>query len=85
MPRSVAIGQRTRRAAPVHRRSKFDCRTVISAIIAKHETGEMADVLRLAQRIIDVAEGDPTKGTSSSVRRSHSPSCCGASRGGALA
>jgi adenylate cyclase len=33
-----------------------------SAIIAKHETGEMTDVLRLAQRIIDLAEGDPTKG-----------------------
>jgi adenylate cyclase len=33
-----------------------------SAIIAKHETAEMADVLRSAQRIIDLAEGDPTKG-----------------------
>ena len=33
-----------------------------SAIIAKHETAEMADVLRLAQRVIDLAEGDPTKG-----------------------
>jgi adenylate cyclase len=33
-----------------------------SAIIAKHETGEMNDVLRLAQRIIDLADGDPTKG-----------------------
>ena len=33
-----------------------------SAIIAKHETAEMADVLRLAQRVIDLAGGDPTKG-----------------------
>ncbi len=33
-----------------------------SAIIAKHETAEMAEVLRLSQRMIDVAEGDPTKG-----------------------
>ena len=33
-----------------------------SAIIAKHETAEMAQVLRLAQRMIDLADGDPTKG-----------------------
>ena len=33
-----------------------------AALIAKHETGEMAEVLRLAQRVIDLAEGDPTKG-----------------------
>ena len=33
-----------------------------SAMIAKHETAEMADVLRFAQRIIDLAEGDPAKG-----------------------
>ena len=33
-----------------------------SAIIAKHETAEMADVLRLAQRVIDLAEDDPTRG-----------------------
>ncbi|OBF85726.1 cyclase [Mycobacterium sp. 852002-51163_SCH5372311] len=32
------------------------------AMIAKHETGEMADVLRFAQRVIDLAEDDPTKG-----------------------
>ena len=32
------------------------------AMLAKHETGEMADVLRLAQRVIDLADGDPTKG-----------------------
>ena len=31
-----------------------------SAIIAKHETAETADVLRLAQRVIDLAEGDPS-------------------------
>jgi len=33
-----------------------------AALAAKFETGEMADVLRLAQRVIDVANGDPTKG-----------------------
>ena len=27
-----------------------------------HETGEMAEVLRLAQRVIDLADGDPTAG-----------------------
>ena len=31
-------------------------------IIAKHEAGEMAEVLRLAQRVIDLANGDPAKG-----------------------
>jgi adenylate cyclase len=33
-----------------------------SAIIAKHETAEMAEVLRLAQRVIDLAGDDPTMG-----------------------
>ena len=33
-----------------------------SAMISKHETGEMADVLRFAQLVIDLAEGDPAKG-----------------------
>ncbi|MDT5066572.1 MAG: hypothetical protein QOK02_2727, partial [Mycobacterium sp.] len=32
------------------------------AIYAKCEVGEMADVLHLAQRVIDLAGGDPTKG-----------------------
>jgi adenylate cyclase len=31
-----------------------------AALAAKHETGEMAEVWRLAQRVIDVADGDPT-------------------------
>ena len=34
----------------------------IGAMSAKHETGEMAEVLRLAQRVIDLADGDPRKG-----------------------
>ncbi len=34
-----------------------------AAMLAKHETAEMADVLRLAQLAIDLAEGDPTKGS----------------------
>ena len=32
------------------------------AMIAKHETGEVGDVLRFAQLVIDLAEDDPTKG-----------------------
>ena len=31
-------------------------------IVAKNESGEMAEVLRLAQRVIDLADGDPAKG-----------------------
>jgi adenylate cyclase len=34
----------------------------VGALAMKIETGEMADVLRLAQRVIDLAEGDPAKG-----------------------
>jgi adenylate cyclase len=33
-----------------------------AALAAKHETAEMAEVLRLAQRVIDLAGGDPTTG-----------------------
>jgi adenylate cyclase len=33
-----------------------------AALAAKHETAEMADVLRRAQRVIDLAGGDPTTG-----------------------
>ena len=33
-----------------------------SAMLAKHETAEMADVLQFAQLIIDLAKGDPAKG-----------------------
>ena len=34
-----------------------------NAMIAKHETAEMAEILRLAQYLIYLAEGDPTKGS----------------------
>ncbi len=34
-----------------------------TAASIKHETGEISDVLRLTQRSIDLAEGDPAKGT----------------------
>jgi adenylate cyclase len=34
-----------------------------AAFIAKHDTAEMRDILRLAQRVIDLADGDPTKGS----------------------
>jgi len=33
-----------------------------AALTAKFEAGEMAEALRLAQRVIDVADGDPTAG-----------------------
>jgi len=33
-----------------------------AAPTAKNETGELAEVLRLAQRVIDLADGDPAKG-----------------------
>jgi adenylate cyclase len=35
---------------------------LLGAALAKHEAGETADALRLAQRVIDLADGDPTKG-----------------------
>jgi adenylate cyclase len=34
-----------------------------AAMIAKHETAEMADVLRFAELVIDLAEGDPARGS----------------------
>ena len=33
-----------------------------AAMLAKQETGEMAETLRVAQRVIDLADGDPTMG-----------------------
>src|ERR1700739_4020049 len=33
-----------------------------AAFIAKHETAEFRDILRLAQQVIDLADGDPTRG-----------------------
>jgi adenylate cyclase len=33
-----------------------------TAMQAKHESGEVAEVLRLAERVIDLADGDPTRG-----------------------
>jgi adenylate cyclase len=35
---------------------------VVAALLTKHETGEMTEVLRVAQRVIDLADGDPTMG-----------------------
>ncbi|OBH40491.1 cyclase [Mycobacterium mantenii] len=34
-----------------------------AAMLAKHETAEMGDMLRFAQLVIDLAEGDPAKGS----------------------
>jgi adenylate cyclase len=36
--------------------------TLFSAMTAKYEAGETAEALRLAQRVIDLADGDPTRG-----------------------
>jgi adenylate cyclase len=33
-----------------------------TAMLAKHESGEVAEVFRLAERVIDLADGDPTRG-----------------------
>jgi class 3 adenylate cyclase len=33
-----------------------------SVLLVKYETGDMIDVLRLSQRVIDLADGDPTRG-----------------------
>jgi hypothetical protein len=38
-------------------------------IYAKMESGGWCDVLRWSQRVIDLADGDPSKGTSSSGLR----------------
>jgi adenylate cyclase len=35
---------------------------VSNAMIGKHESAEMVEILRLAQHLIDLAEGDPAKG-----------------------
>ena len=34
----------------------------LAAMAIKHDAGEIADVLRLSQTVIDLAEGDPAKG-----------------------
>jgi adenylate cyclase len=36
--------------------------TLFAAMIAKYEAGEMTEALRLAQRVIDLADGDPRRG-----------------------
>ena len=46
----------------IDRRPDTDGWAVVCGASAKHETGEMADVLRLAQRVIDLAGGDPSTG-----------------------
>ena len=61
--RSIALGLRTHSAAGVDRRPDVDTRAVYAADRAPRlQTGELAEVLRLAQRIIDLADGDPAKG-----------------------
>ena len=56
--------------------------------VVKHETGEMAEILRVAQHVIDMAEGDPTKGnlvndsplSLATVMRGLARACLGISR-----
>ena len=44
------------------RRSDLDGGAVLAAIYAKIESAEFSDVLRWSQRVIDLADGDPSKG-----------------------
>ena len=60
--RGVAAGIRIHGPGGVHRRSNADGRRSRAAIHAKLKTGEMADVLRWSQSVIDLADGDPAKG-----------------------
>ena len=46
----------------VGRRSDLDGGAVLPLIYAKVESGEWSDVLRWSQRVIDLADGDPSKG-----------------------
>jgi len=46
------------------------------ALPAKLQTGEIGHCLQVAQRMIDLADGDPTKAISSSNRRWWRRSCC---------
>ena len=56
-----------------------------AAMVAKNETAEMAEVLRLTQRVIDLADGDLTKGNllvgsplaSATAARAHARWCLG--------
>ena len=61
-PRGIASRHRTRRLLESIGDPTLTVALTPAAMVAKHETGEMTDVLRLAQRVIDLADGDPTKG-----------------------
>ena len=62
VPRGIAAGLRTHGADRVDRRPDLDGRAVPRRRSPKIETGEMAEVLRWSQTVIDLADGDPTKG-----------------------
>ena len=61
-PRGIASCHRTRATARSIGDPALTVALSFAAMNAKYETGEVAEVLRLAQRVIDLAEGDTTKG-----------------------
>ena len=61
----------------VDRRSDPDGGAVLRLIYAKTESAEVSDVLRWSQRVIDLADGDPSKGNFISGLRWRSPSQSG--------
>src|SRR6201995_5111831 len=58
----VAAGLRKPGAGRVDRRCDVDDHAVPRGDRREIETGEVADTLRLSQTVIDLADGDPTKG-----------------------
>src|SRR6185437_13167317 len=60
--RGVAAGLRNHGAGRIDRDATLTITLSIAAIATKIETGEVADTLRLSQTVIDLADGDPTKG-----------------------
>ena len=75
--RGVAAGIRTRwRCSSRSATRPLTLGLLFAAIAAKIQTGEMAAVLRWSQSMIDLADGDPAKATSSSDHRWRWRWCC---------
>ena len=60
--RGVAAGVRSNGPYRVARRSDLDGGAVFPLVYAKGESGEWSEVLRWSQQVIDLADGDPSKG-----------------------
>ena len=58
----VAAGIRTDGAAGVDRRSHLDHGLVVRSLLQLVRRGEFGELLRWSQTIVDLADGDPTKG-----------------------